>query len=198
MTTFFARYCFLIVSFLCALSAAQPSAAAPNIFTQDHVNNSGPAAFVGLGPNYGGIGHSLEYQFRIPNTPLVFTPFVGVGFKSGTDGAVFKYALGGNAELGHRHRLLLGCLYGPLSSRERDIVQSDTIRNNGNTDVTVIQYRDIEVLDGFDIFIGYKGMIPAGFSWTTTLGIGYTKGESGGRYTLLLAPVLAAGIGFKL
>jgi hypothetical protein len=145
-----------------------------NVFLRDHVNNSGPALFVGIGNVFCGSGIKLEYQYRLFSKLKLFTitPFASIGYWEGIYYKNYVYSLGGDLEIGYKHRLILGYHYGALAESFIEKTETTTIQGITTTGKTL---ESLIFYTGSGIFVGYKGMLNIGFTWVAAIGAGYAN-----------------------
>jgi hypothetical protein len=161
----------------------------------DKVDNSGLAVFCGYGERFGGLGLEVEYQIKKLGGLLTLTPFLSGGRYLSPLEDYIGYSVGFNVEAGHKHRGLLGILYGTIDEeyeKSRELFSGSTYYEGNN------------LIVGPAFIVGYKGMSSFGLSWTVSTGYGLHLNSKKGfirnvfKNDDVTSVMFSAGIGFKI
>lgn len=144
---------------------------------------SGPAAAVGAGNPYAGIGLQLAYYQRLGRVPLHLVPYLSAGSWLDEQRTRIGFAAGGALVYGRAHRVLVEALYG--------VQGSEFLALHG---VLV----DARSVSGVHLGVGYEYLTSPGIFLRVAPGVsyplaGYTPGTERS-----LAFALTAGLGWKL
>lgn len=163
---------------------------------KDKIDNTGLAVFCGYGERFGGLGIEVEYQIKKLKGLLTLTPFIAGGRYLSPLEDYVGYSAGFNVEVGHKHRGLLGVLYGTIDEeyeKTRELFSGSSY------------YKGNNLIVGPAAIIGYKGMNRFGLSWTVSTGYGFHLNSRNGFIQNIFkndkdvtSVMFSAGIGFKI
>jgi hypothetical protein len=161
------------------------------IIPQDSSSNN-VGVLLGVGPTFGGLGLSLEYEQRI-NKNVFVTPYASVGIEFGNigwGGDWNGYCIGVNVEFGRIHRMIGGLAYGThgIAYASKLINEADTSSNDKPGSKLNL---------GPSLIIGYKGVSPFGITWLVYLGIAHENYISNETELLFFRPISGIGIGYR-